>query len=63
MELKKDYQKSEELESLKTGISDNANLLNDDELGEIFGGYIIKECGVYILGQCISSYKEINTND
>lgn len=41
MELKKDYQKSEELELLKTGISDNANLLNDDELGEIFGGYIL----------------------
>ena len=64
MEIKKDYQKSEELELLKTGISDNANLLSDDELGEIFGGYTIKkECGVYVLGQCLSAYKETIIDD
>ena len=31
--------KNEDFELLRTGINDNANLLNDDVLSEIFGGY------------------------
>lgn len=31
--------KNDEIQLLRTGMSDNANLLNEDELGEIFGGY------------------------
>lgn len=31
--------KNDELQLLRTGMSDNVNLLNEDELGEIFGGY------------------------
>jgi len=33
--------KDNEIQLLRTGMSDNANLLNEDELGEIFGGYVI----------------------
>ena len=64
MELKKDFQNSDELELLKTGISDNANLLSDDELGEIFGGYqTMTECAIYIFGQCLKGYKQIIIDD
>lgn len=31
--------KNDEIQLLRTGMSDNANLLNEDELGEIFAGY------------------------
>lgn len=31
--------KNEGCKLLRTGMSDNANLLSDDELGDIFGGY------------------------
>lgn len=31
--------KNDDIQLLRTGMNDNANLLNDDELGEIFGGY------------------------
>lgn len=27
------------IEMLHTGMSDNANLMNEDQLGELFGGY------------------------
>lgn len=33
--------KDNEIQLLRTGMNDNANLLNEDELGEIFGGYVI----------------------
>lgn len=36
----KEELKNDEIQLLRTGMSDNANLLNEDELGEIFGGYI-----------------------
>lgn len=35
----KEELKDNEIQLLRTGTSDNANLLNEDELGEIFGGY------------------------
>lgn len=35
----KEELKGGEIQLLRTGMSDNANLLNEDELGEIFGGY------------------------
>lgn len=37
-DLKESLQ-TDEIQLLRTGMSDNANLLNEDELGEIFGGY------------------------
>ena len=36
---KKKSNKNKDLDFLKAGISNNANLLSDDELGELFGGY------------------------
>lgn len=39
MKTKKEELKEEEIQLLRTGMSDNANLLNEDELDEIFGGY------------------------
>ena len=32
-------QYKEEIQLIKTGMNDNVNLLNEDELGEIFAGY------------------------
>lgn len=37
----KEELKEGEILLLKTGMDDNANLLNEDELGEIFAGYRI----------------------
>lgn len=39
--------KDDEIQLLRTGMSDNANLLNEDELGELFAGYCgnkFKQC-------------------
>ena len=44
MKKQENLEKNCDLELLKVGISDNANLLNDDELSELFGGY---SCDVY----------------
>lgn len=30
---------NDNFEVLRTGMSDNANLMSDNELGELFGGY------------------------
>ncbi len=38
--MKNDEKKKEEIQLIKTGMNDNVNLLNEDELGEIFAGYI-----------------------
>lgn len=35
----KEELKEGEIQLLRTGMDDNANLLNEDELGEIFAGY------------------------
>lgn len=40
MKAKKEELKEEDIQLLRTGISDNVNLLNENELEEIFGGYI-----------------------
>ncbi|WP_297271945.1 hypothetical protein [uncultured Bacteroides sp.] len=37
--MKNDEKKKEEIQLIKTGMNDNVNLLNEDELGEIFAGY------------------------
>ncbi len=37
----KEELKDNEIQLLRTGMNDNANLLNEDELGEIFAGYSI----------------------
>ena len=42
--------KNKECKLLRTEMSDNANLLSDDELGDIFGGYYA--CGLF----CEPSY-------
>jgi len=39
MNEQESFDKTSDLELLKVGISDNANLLSDDELSELFGGY------------------------
>lgn len=51
METKKEELKEEEIQLLITGINDSASLLNEDELSDIFGGYI---CNRYV--SCYSSY-------
>lgn len=38
--MKEKELKNEDIQLLKTGMSDNVNLLNEDELGEIFAGYV-----------------------
>lgn len=42
MEKKTIELKSSEIEMLRSGMNDNVNLLADDELSELFGGY---QCG------------------
>ena len=43
MDKKKELKfKSSEIEMLRSGMNDNVNLLADDELSELFGGY---QCG------------------
>lgn len=37
----KEELKENEIQLLRTGMSDNANLLNEDELSEVFGGYTV----------------------
>lgn len=37
--MNKKTNQNDEFEMLRVGISDNASLLSDDELGELFGGY------------------------
>lgn len=39
MKNEKEGLKNDDIQLLRTGMNDNVNLLNDDELGEIFGGY------------------------
>lgn len=39
MKTKKEELKEEDIQLLKTGMNDNVNLLNENELDEIFGGY------------------------
>ena len=40
---KKEFKlESSEIEMLRSGMNDNVNLLADDELSELFGGY---QCG------------------
>lgn len=41
-----------EIESLRSGMNDSVNLLADDELSELFGGY---QCGK---GFCMPSYAD-----
>lgn len=51
MKTEKEKLEDEDIQLLRTGISDNANLLSEDELDEIFGGY---SCQKYI--SCYSNY-------
>jgi|WetSurMetagenome_2_1015567.scaffolds.fasta_scaffold33973_2 hypothetical protein len=39
MKNKKEGLKDDDIQLLRTGMNDNANLLHEDELDEIFGGY------------------------
>jgi len=48
--------KDNEIQLLRTGMSDNANLLNEDELGELFGGYCSS-------GYCGSGYSNGQTGE
>ncbi|MDY6252576.1 MAG: hypothetical protein SPL48_07630 [Bacteroidales bacterium] len=48
--MKSKENKFQEVELLRSGMSDNANLLADDELSELFGGY---QCGK---GYCQPKY-------
>ena len=50
--------KDEEILLLKTGMSDNTNLLDEDEMGEIFGGY---KC-VKLYVNCLSQYNICTKN-
>lgn len=52
----KENLKNEEIELLRIGTSDNTCLLNDDELGELFGGYCSS-------GYCGSGYSNGQTGE
>ncbi len=52
---KKEFElKNSEIEMLRSGMNDNVNLLADDELSELFGGY---QCGKNF---CMPLYKKNN---
>ena len=52
MKNEKEGLKNDDIQLLRTGMNDNVNLLNDDELGEIFGGYTCEKDFV----SCPSNY-------
>ena len=54
MDKKKKEIKKTEIELLRSGMTDEANLLADDELSELFGGY---QCGK---GFCMPKYGDNN---
>ena len=47
--------KNDDIQLLRTGMNDNVNLLNEDELGEIFGGYKCE--GGYETTKCPNIYE------
>ena len=53
---KKEFKlESSEIEMLRSGMNDNVNLLADDELSELFGGY---QCGKNF---CMPKYGDKST--
>ncbi len=60
MKNEKESLKNDEIQLLRTGMNDNANLLNEDELGEIFGGYwcnnYYESCGTSSYVICSGGY-------